>query len=257
MAKKQKQTHVTTTASGIDAMFEGSSVLVVEENGQVWFKAKDVCDVLGYKNDTDALQDHCKKDGVAFRYSIDTINRKQRTTFINEANLYRLIFKSKKPAAERFEAFVMEELLPTVRKTGKFDIAESSLASKKTVTPCNSDPLAIDGNLMAKLLHVFDRQYERAEIAMALVRAGALDDYVQLSMREIEELTNYSVSVASVHRAMHLFEELGALFVHLEKYKRSYMLNRKYLEYKLSEIEDKENIPPSFLLALDYPELLS
>lgn len=52
-------------------------------------------------------------------------------TYINEPNLYRLIIKSRKPEAEKFEAFVMEEVLPTIRKTGKFQLVSQQPKSNR------------------------------------------------------------------------------------------------------------------------------
>jgi len=91
-----------------------------------WFAAKDVCDVLGYRNDTDAIKKHCKEGGVAKRDLIDNLGRKQESSFINEGNLYRLIIKSRKPEAERFEAWLMEEVLPTIRKTGSWGVVPAN-----------------------------------------------------------------------------------------------------------------------------------
>lgn len=93
---------------------------VIDDDGETLFLAKDVCDVLGYANSRKAVSDHCKEKGVTKR---DTLSKggKQQATFINEPNLMRLIVKSKLPAAEKFEAWVFEEVLPTIRKTGKYE----------------------------------------------------------------------------------------------------------------------------------------
>ena len=100
-----------------------------DDNGEPWFCAKDVCDVLGYVNPWDAVQKHCKPKGVLKReVSCDLANREvtskaretQEMSFINEGNLYRLIIKSNKPEAEPFEAWVCDEVLPSIRKTGSY-----------------------------------------------------------------------------------------------------------------------------------------
>jgi prophage antirepressor-like protein len=95
--------------------------VVADENGNPWFCAKDVCGILGYTNDSKAIKDHCKSDGVTNRYPIiDTLGRQQFPAFINEGNLYRLIIKSRKPEAEKFESWVCDEVLPAIRKTGRY-----------------------------------------------------------------------------------------------------------------------------------------
>lgn len=105
--------------------FNGAGIrTLADENGEMWLCAKDVCNVLGYKNDSKAIGDHCRANGVTKRYLIDNIGRKQETAFINEGNLYRLIVKSRKPEAEAFERLVMEEILPAIRKTGRYAMGD-------------------------------------------------------------------------------------------------------------------------------------
>jgi prophage antirepressor-like protein len=99
-------------------MFGELQVLV--ENGNVYFPATEVAKTLGYSNTSDAIIKHCKKDGVAFREVIDSLGRKQQKKFITEGNLYRLIARSKLPEAEKFESWVFDEVLPTIRKIGGY-----------------------------------------------------------------------------------------------------------------------------------------
>lgn len=101
---------------------EFGEVRTVEKDGKILFCGSDVAKALGYSNTRDALGKHCKKDGVAFYDTIDSLGRTQETKFINEGNLYRLIVKSKLPSAEKFETWVFEEVLPSIRKTGQYSI---------------------------------------------------------------------------------------------------------------------------------------
>lgn len=102
--------------------FKNSPVrTITDPNSEIWFCGTDVCDILGYTNSRKALQDHCKVSGVTKRYISYPSGRKE-AIFINEPNLYRLIIKSRKPEAEPFEAWVFEEVLPQIRKTGKYEI---------------------------------------------------------------------------------------------------------------------------------------
>ena len=99
--------------------FEGTSVRTVEIDGEPWFVGKDVAAVLGYANETDALNTHCR--GVAKRYPIpDALGRSQGTRLISEPDMLRLVVNSSLPAAERFERWVFEDVLPTIRKTGSY-----------------------------------------------------------------------------------------------------------------------------------------
>ncbi|WGZ35565.1 BRO-N domain-containing protein [Xylella fastidiosa] len=99
--------------------FESKDVrTVVDDHGEVWFVGKDVADVLGYTNHNKALGDHCR--GVPKRYPLQTPGGIQEIRIISEPDMLRLIVSSKLPAAERFERWVFEEVLPTLRKTGTY-----------------------------------------------------------------------------------------------------------------------------------------
>lgn len=99
-----------------------------DKNGKPWFVGKDVCKLLGYKNETDALNRHCH--GVVKRYPIvDSLGRPQEVRVISESDVMRLICNSKLPAAVQFEKWVFEEVLPSIRKSGGY------IAAKADETP--------------------------------------------------------------------------------------------------------------------------
>lgn len=94
-------------------------VRTVEINEKIWFCASDIASALGYANPRDAVVRHCKPKGVAI---CDTPTRSavQRIKYINEGNVYRLIAGSKLPAAERFESWIFDELVPETLKNGGY-----------------------------------------------------------------------------------------------------------------------------------------
>lgn len=94
-------------------------IRTIEIDGNVWFVAADVAKTLGYSNPRKAVSDHCKERGVTKRY-IPTTSGKQEMVLINEANVYRLIVRSKLPTAEMFDEWVFDEVLPAIRKTGYY-----------------------------------------------------------------------------------------------------------------------------------------
>lgn len=100
-------------------------VRTIDEQGKIYFCGKDVAVALGYSNPRKALGDHCRKDGVTKRDAIDKLGRKQGTSFIDEGNLYRLITHSKLPDAEKFESWVFDEVLPSIRKTGNYTVQQT------------------------------------------------------------------------------------------------------------------------------------
>lgn len=94
---------------------EFGEVRMTEIDGKPYFVATDVATALGYTNPRKAVNDHCK--GVTKR-DTPTSSGVQSMSYINEGDLYRLIMKSKLPSAEKFERWVMDEVLPSIRKTG-------------------------------------------------------------------------------------------------------------------------------------------
>jgi len=99
---------------------EFESLQIINLSGKEYFEATNVAKSLGYSNPYDAIKRHCKKDGIVKYEVIDSMGRKQDINLLSEGNLYRLITKSKLPSAERFEKWVFEEVLPTIRKTGGY-----------------------------------------------------------------------------------------------------------------------------------------
>ena len=107
-------------------------IRTVEEDGKVLFCGTDIARALGYSNTKDALARHCRDDGVAFHDLIDNMGREQQAKFITEGNVYRLITHSKLPAAEQFERWLFDEVLPSIREHGAYmtdDTLEQALTS--------------------------------------------------------------------------------------------------------------------------------
>lgn len=83
----------------------------------IYICAKDAATALGYANTNKAIKDHC--DGVTKRYPIcDSMGREQEAVFITEGDLYQLIFSSHLPAAKAFTSWVVNEVLPSIRRHG-------------------------------------------------------------------------------------------------------------------------------------------
>ncbi|MDM8108585.1 Bro-N domain-containing protein [Phascolarctobacterium faecium] len=103
---------------------EFGEVRTIVINEQPFLMLKDVCSILGLTNSS-KVKERLKEDGVTTSYVIDRLGRKQEAKFINESNLYRLIFQSRKPEAEKFSDWVTSEVLPAIRKTGKYELLPS------------------------------------------------------------------------------------------------------------------------------------
>ena len=96
---------------------EFGSIRVIEENGKYLFCGADVARAVGYVKPQNAISTHCK--GALKRGTL-TERGTQQLLFIPEGDLYRLIVHSKLPSAERFERWVFDEVLPTIRKHGAY-----------------------------------------------------------------------------------------------------------------------------------------
>lgn len=111
-----------------NSSFGNLEVLTIE--GKQWFPAINVAEILGYANPHKAVRDHTKERGVTIRSVIDSLGRNQNKKFIDEGNLYRLITKSKLPQAEQFEEWVFDDVLPTLRKTGSYQVKPLTTAEQ-------------------------------------------------------------------------------------------------------------------------------
>lgn len=104
---------------------EFGEIRTIEENGKVLFCGSDIAKALGYKNPSKALSDHCK--GVTKRYT-PTASGKQEMNFIPEGDIYRLAAKSELSGAERFESWIFDEVIPSIRKTGGYLMGQEQLS---------------------------------------------------------------------------------------------------------------------------------
>ena len=106
---------MTNTNMEIFKNEEFGSVRIIEEDGKYLFCASDVAKALGYSRPNDAVARHCR---ATVKRSSPISGKIQEINFIPEGDVYRLIVHSKLPSAERFERWVFDEVLPSLRKNG-------------------------------------------------------------------------------------------------------------------------------------------
>ena len=108
---------------------EFGEITTIVIDGREYFEASKVANILGYSNPRDAVNRHCKLPGVVIHdmmvcigKRVDGGNRTKvvKKKFIDEGNLYRLIIKSKLESAIKFEKWIMDEVLPSIRKNGTY-----------------------------------------------------------------------------------------------------------------------------------------
>ncbi|MED4990133.1 BRO family protein [Parageobacillus toebii] len=99
--------------------YSGSQVRTIVKDGEVWFVAKDVCEILDISDARKAVQ-RLDEDERSLIPVTDSLGRKQETFIVNEPGLYTLILGSRKSEAKQFKRWITHEVIPTIRKTGGY-----------------------------------------------------------------------------------------------------------------------------------------
>lgn len=105
--------------------YNGNEVRTVQIDGEPWWVLKDVCGVLDIEQPT-RVAERLEEDEVSQTHVIDSLGRKQNTYIINESGLYNVILRSDKPQAKPFRKWVTNEVLPSIRKTGGYQLPQMS-----------------------------------------------------------------------------------------------------------------------------------
>ena len=164
--------NVSKSSAIIAFEFGDTAVTAFERNGDAWFVAGEVATALGYAKPRNAIAEHCKAaeicKGPELRRLGIPCSSPRGMSIIPERDLYRLVMRSKLPAAEQFEEKVVAEILPAIRKTGGYMMA----------TP-EETPEQLAMRAMAVLQATVDRQ--KAELETAMPKALAFDELANLS----------------------------------------------------------------------------
>ncbi|WP_199426952.1 BRO family protein [Thermaerobacillus caldiproteolyticus] len=99
--------------------YSGNQVRTIIKDGEVWFVAKDVCEILDISDARKAVQ-RLDEDERSLIPVTDSLGRKQETFIVNEPGLYTLILGSRKSEAKQFKRWITHEVIPTIRKTGGY-----------------------------------------------------------------------------------------------------------------------------------------
>lgn len=123
------------------------TIRTVDLNGETWFVAKDVCDILGTTNPTMAM------DGLEdFERAKFNLGRQGEVNIINESGFYTLVLRSRKPIAKPFRIWVTSEVLPQIKRTGGYIPIENGDSEKEIMAKA----LIIANNTITELQQFYD-----------------------------------------------------------------------------------------------------
>lgn len=198
--------------------FNGNDIRVIDKDGQPWWIAKDVCDILELSNPTVAIAE-LEEDERA-KYSL---GRQGEANIINEPGLYSLVLRSRKPEAKAFKRWITHEVIPAIRKHGLY------------AAPATVDEILTNPDTFIKLLQEIKAEREKsAELSLQNARQAQIihelkpkADYTDriLQNRGLVTITQIAKDYGMSGEAMNaLLHELGV------QYKQSdqWLLYAKY-----------------------------
>lgn len=208
----------------------GDIRVVMSEDGEPMFVANDVAKILNYSNPRDAVAKHCKSDGVAKCDIMDSLGRNQAMSVLNEPNFYRLVMRSDMPDAEKFQDWVCEEVLPSIRKHGAYMTSET--LEKAILSP---------DFLIQLATNLKDEQQKRLQAEKEIQRLKpkaelmdkVLDSGEKIDIGQTAKILNLPYGRNTLFKKL---REAGIFFKNRNEPKQEYV-DRKYFELKEQWIE--------------------
>lgn len=191
-------------------VFENSAfgnVRVIEENGKTLFCGSDVAKALGYSRPADAVTQHCKG---SVKRRLPTAGGMQETKFITEGDVYRLVTHSKLPTAERFESWVFDEVIPSIRKHGAY-------LTPETLSKAIADPqwsIALLTALKEEREKVSSLQEENAAQKQMLAEVAPKVRYCDVVLRSKGAVSISKIAKDYGMSAQEMNQKLAELGVH-------------------------------------------
>lgn len=194
---------------------EFGTVRALEIDGAPWFVGKDVTDILGYQNPSEALSDHVDDEDKLNSKTLSSLGQRGGW-LINESGLYSLVLSSKLPAAKAFKRWVTSEVLPTIRRHGLYAIddiiADPDLGIRAL--------LALKAEREARKALEVDNKIKDQQIAELKPKASYYDLILQcpslLSVTEIAK--DYGLSAKALNKMLHdrgvQFSQSGVWFLY-------------------------------------------
>lgn len=163
---------------------EFGAVRVLEEDGRTLFCGSDVAKALGYARPNDAIAAHCR---ATVKRSTPISSKMQEINFIPEGDVYRLITHSKLPEAEKFESWVFDEVIPSIRKTGGY------IAGQETMD---------DDQLLANALMVAQRKIDERNKQLEAANEKIKADAPKVLFAETVEKAETCISIGTLAKIL-------------------------------------------------------
>lgn len=208
---------------------EFGSVRTIEENGKILFCGSDVAKALGYRRPKDAINAHCKG---AVKRRLLTNGGVQEMKMISEGDVYRLISHSRLPSAEKFESWIFDDVLPTIRRTGGYVSNEEMFI--ENYLPFLDEPYK---NLFRLQMTFISKLNERIKndkplVDFALHVADSEDLIDMNAMAKLAADKNFNIGRTRLFRWL---KEMGVLMSNNLPYQR--YIDRRYFVVKESVFE--------------------
>ena len=194
---------------------EFGTVRALEIDGAPWFVGKDVTDILGYQNPSEALSDHVDDEDKLNSKTLSSLGQRGGW-LINESGLYSLVLSSKLPAAKAFKRWVTSEVLPTIRRHGLYAIddiiADPDLGIRAL--------LALKAEREARKALEVDNKIKDQQIAELTPKASYYDLILQCpSLLTVTEIAkDYGLSAKALNKMLHdrgvQFSQSGVWFLY-------------------------------------------
>lgn len=208
-------------------------------NNEPYICLVDICKILDL-DQASRVKTRLNQDGVIISKAIDNLGREQQATFINESNLYKVIFQSRKPEAERFTEWVTSEVLPAIRKHGAY-LTEQKIEEALT-DPDTIIKLATD--LKRERAERQKLQIENKQNRQIIGELKPKADYTDLILQSKNTVTvtaiakDYGMTAIEFNKRLH---ELGIQYKQseqwflYEKYQRCGYTHSKTTNYKRTD----------------------
>ena len=172
---------------------EFGAIRTVELDGEPWLVGKDVAEALGYTNPQKAVRDHVDEEDRTVNDSF-TVNGTP-ITLINESGLYSLVLSSKLPTARKFRRWVTSEVLPSIRRTGGYNLPKDYPSALRALADTEEKRLALLAENEAQRQVIADFEPVRQYVDTILHSKG--------SLATSQIAADYGISVRALNRILH------------------------------------------------------